>query len=213
MGEEQLFPASNAFLESMPDEKLIDMALGNNTYALDEIISRYKSLVRSRARRYFLAGADSDDIIQEGMIGLFKAIRDFKVSRQNTFSSFAALCITRQILSAIKAATRKKHLPLNSFVSLSCQTDDEKQNAALSETISKKPADNPEELLLIKEQLSSVNKTISKEFSSFEKNVLSLYLGGYSYKDISAKLKTRTKSVDNALQRIKRKLSDRKDIY
>ncbi|NLB80926.1 MAG: RNA polymerase sporulation sigma factor SigH [Clostridiaceae bacterium] len=202
---------SNGYCKSLPDEKLVVLATTDNTYALDELISRYKNLVRAKARKYYLAGADNDDVIQEGMIGLFKAIKDFNKSQQSVFSSFASLCITRQILTAIKTAARNKHLPLNTFVSLNQPLDEKGSKRMLAEAISENPDDNPEAILLIKEQMSSITKKITNELSLFEKSVLSLYLTGYSYNDISIKLNRRIKSVDNALQRIKRKLGKPND--
>ncbi|MCK9479034.1 MAG: RNA polymerase sporulation sigma factor SigH [Firmicutes bacterium] len=213
MQNNELGSAANGFFETLSDEKLVDMAVSHNTYALDEIISRYKNLVRAMARKYFLAGADNDDIIQEGMIGLFKAIRDFKGSHQSSFSSFASLCITRQVMTAIKTAARNKHMPLNTFISLSQPSDCDNCNLPVIEIISEKSADNPEMSLLIKEQIGAVNKKIKTELSQFEKNVLLMYLNGYSYNDISERLKTQVKSVDNALQRIKRKLGKVGNTY
>lgn len=189
------------------DEELVALAAAGDAKALDEVVSRYKNLVRAKARKFFLAGADNDDIIQEGMIGLFKAIRDFRQSRQGTFSSFAELCVTRQIMSAIKSAARNKHLPLNQYISLNQPINDEEPERSLIQMVSEESASDPEALLLLKEQMATLNTRIKNELSSFEQSVFSLYLKGYSYHDISVRLKSNEKSVDNALQRIKRKLS------
>jgi RNA polymerase sporulation-specific sigma factor len=203
---------SNGFYSLLSDEKLVSLAAAHDTKALDEVISRYKNLVRARARGFFLAGADNDDIIQEGMIGLFKAIRDFKQSKQSSFSSFAQLCITRQIMSAIKCAARNKHLPLNTYISLNRPINDDDSERSLIEIVSEESASDPEALLLLKEQMETLNKRIRNELSPFEQSVFLLYLDGHSYNEISLELKTHSKSVDNALQRIKRKLSKKSGI-
>jgi len=199
--------ANDTAKDFIADEQLVKIAASGDANALDEIIDRYKNLVRARARSYFLAGADNDDIVQEGMIGLFKAIRDFDPSKQSTFSSFAELCVTRQIMTAVKTATRNKHAPLNTYISLNRPIYEDDSERALIETISKELASDPEELVLLKEKMNGIEKLVNKELSSFELDVLRLYLDGGSYNEIAASLKTYVKSIDNALQRIKRKLS------
>jgi len=192
---------------SITDEQLVSLAVSGDTDALDELIGRYKNLVRARSRTYFLVGADSEDIVQEGMIGLFKAIRGYNSSKQTVFSAFAELCITRQIMTAIKTATRNKHLPLNTYISLNRPMYDDDSERELIDILSEESVCDPEELVLIKEQMATIDKQIKSELSQFEQDVLVLYLDGRSYQDISIRLKTHAKSVDNALQRIKRKLS------
>jgi RNA polymerase sporulation-specific sigma factor len=195
----------------MSDEELAEMAASDDSGALEELISRYKNLVRARARSYFLAGADTDDIIQEGMIGLFKAIRDFNAAKQTVFSSFAELCVTRQIMTAVKTAARNKHLPLNTYISLNSPLNADDSERSLLDLITEETSSNPETLLIVKEQMAAIKKKIKSELSKFEQDVLLLYLNGHSYSEISLNLKTHVKSVDNALQRIKRKLSKSTD--
>ncbi|OQB14547.1 MAG: RNA polymerase sigma-H factor [Firmicutes bacterium ADurb.Bin193] len=192
--------------DRLSDEALVGLAAEGNANALDEIIGRYKNLVRARARTYFLVGADSEDIVQEGMIGLFKAIRDYDASKQAMFSSFAELCITRQIMTAIKTATRNKHIPLNTYISLNKPLYDDDSERALIDVMAEESACDPEELLLLKEQITTMERVVKSELSPFETDVLTLYLDGCSYQDIAVALKAHIKSVDNALQRIKRKL-------
>lgn len=193
--------------EFVPDEELVAIAASGDASALEELIGRYKNLVRARARSYFLAGADSDDIIQEGMIGLFKAIRDFDPSKLASFSAFAELCVTRQIMTAVKTATRNKHTPLNTYISLNRPLYEDESERVLIETVAEEFSTDPEELVLMRERMKSIEATIKKELSPLEFDVLSLYLEGRSYSEIASALNTHTKSVDNALQRIKRKLS------
>ena len=188
----------------LSDEELAELSGSGDRRATEYILNRYKNLVKSRARAYFLAGADRDDIIQEGMIGLFKAIRDFDITKQPTFRSFAELCIKRQIITAVKASTRLKHQPLNSYVSLSEPAyDDDK---TLVEIIAERKASDPEEIFLRRENFEAINRDIESKLSSLEKTVFSLYLRGLNYQEIALELKRTPKSIDNALQRIKKKI-------
>lgn len=213
MGYQNKHATQKGSSNGLTDEKLVALASTGNTDALDELISRYKNLVRARSRSYFLVGADSDDIIQEGMIGLFKAIRDFNSAKQTVFSAFAELCITRQIMTAIKTATRNKHLPLNTYISLNRPLYEEDPERSLIDIVSEESSFDPEELVLLKERMATIEELIKTELSPFEQNVLSFYLDGCSYQEISVKLETHVKSVDNALQRIKRKLAKSKTSY
>ena len=191
---------------SLSDEKLVTLAMSGSNEAQEMILNKYKNFVRAKARTYFLVGADSDDIVQEGMIGLYKAVRDFKVDKLSSFRAFADLCITRQIITAIKTATRNKHLPLNSYVSLNKPIYDDDSERTLMDVITEETVSDPEELMLHKEAVASIEVKIGKELSSFEKSVLELYLDGRSYQEIAENLGKHVKSVDNALQRIKKKL-------
>ena len=191
---------------SLSDEKLVTLAVNGSNEAQEMILNKYKNFVRAKARTYFLVGADSDDIVQEGMIGLYKAVRDFKADKLSSFRAFADLCITRQIITAIKTATRNKHLPLNSYISLNKPIYDDDAEKTLMDIITEETVCDPEELMLHKEAVASIEVKISKELSSFEKNVLELYLDGRSYQEIAEHLGKHVKSVDNALQRIKKKL-------
>lgn len=190
----------------IPDEQLVVIAQSGDNSATEYIIDKYKNLVKSKARTYFLIGADKEDIVQEGMIGLFKAIRDFKEERLCSFKAFAEICITRQIITAIKTATRQKHIPLNSYVSLNKPMYDEENEQTLLDTIVENKTFDPEEIMITKENFSAIEKQIEKSLSRLEWNVLSLYLEGKSYSEIGRLLSKSEKSIDNALQRIKRKV-------
>ena len=188
------------------DEEIVDMAQNGDRVALEYLLSKYKNFVRSKARSYFLIGADHEDIVQEGMIGLFKSIRDYQLERLSSFRAFAELCITRQIITAIKTATRQKHLPLNSYVSLNKPIYDEESDRTLMDVIVEGHAQNPEELIIGREDILSIRDQVGTVLSSLEQDVLSSYLDGKSYQEIADKLGRHVKSIDNALQRVKRKL-------
>jgi RNA polymerase sporulation-specific sigma factor len=188
------------------DEEIVDMAQNGDRVALEYLLSKYKNFVRSKARSYFLIGADHEDIVQEGMIGLFKSIRDYQLERLSSFRAFAELCITRQIITAIKTATRQKHLPLNSYVSLNKPIYDEESDRTLMDVIVEGHAQNPEELIIGREDILSIRDQVGTVLSSLEQDVLSAYLDGKSYQEIADKLGRHVKSIDNALQRVKRKL-------
>lgn len=190
----------------MVDEDIILDAKVGNEQALEYIINKYKSFVRAKARTYFLIGADREDIIQEGMIGLFKAIRDYKGDKLSSFRAFAELCITRQIITAIKTATRQKHIPLNSYISLNKPIFDEESDRTLMDIISEECISDPEELVINREEFLGIESKMSEILSSLEWEVLTLYLEGKSYQEIAEELDRHVKSIDNALQRVKRKL-------
>jgi len=190
----------------LSDEELISYAQEGNNDALEYVINKYKNFVRSRARSYFLIGADREDIIQEGMIGLYKAIRDFDAGKQSSFRAFAELCITRQIITAIKTATRQKHIPLNSYVSLNKPVFDEDSDKTLLDILGQGKMVDPEEMLINREDYAGMETRIGELLSSLEWEVLSLYLDGKSYQEIAEELDKQIKSIDNALQRVKRKL-------
>ena len=192
--------------EHMTDEQVVRLAQQADGTALEYLLNKYKNFVRSKARSYFLIGADHEDIVQEGMIGLYKAIRDFREEKLTSFRAFAELCITRQIITAIKTATRQKHIPLNSFVSLNKPIYDEESDRTLLDVITEGWEANPEEVLISREDVSVIEGRIGKMLSGLEKQVLLLYLEGKSYQEISAEMHRHVKSIDNALQRVKRKL-------
>ncbi|WP_210471071.1 RNA polymerase sporulation sigma factor SigH [Sporosarcina sp. 6E9] len=193
-------------LTALSDEDIILIIHTGNTDALDYLITKYRSFVTLKGRSYFLTGGDREDIIQEGMIGLYKAIRDFRPDRLSSFKGFAELCITRQIITAIKTATRQKHIPLNSSISLDKPVYSEDSDRTLLDMLSGSVHDDPEDLIIHREDYSHMEKEMNKVLSSLEKEVLVLYLEGQSYQEISFELNRQVKSVDNALQRIKRKL-------
>ena len=174
--------------------------------AEEYLLNKYKNFVRAKARSYFLIGADHEDIVQEGMIGLYKAIRDFKPEKLSSFRAFAELCITRQIITAIKTATRQKHIPLNSYVSLNKPLYDEESDRTLLDVIMEGRISDPEELIINRENLGNIHNKISEVLSGLEQEVLQAYLDGKSYQEIADALGRHVKSIDNALQRVKRKL-------
>lgn len=190
----------------MMDEEIIEDAKTGNTKALEHLINKYRGFVRAKARTYFLIGADREDIIQEGMIGLYKAIRDYREDKLSSFRAFAELCITRQIITAIKTATRQKHIPLNSYVSLNKPVFDDESDRTLLDMISEDNISDPEELIINREELNGIETKMGEILSELEWEVLSLYLQGKSYQEIAEELKRHVKSIDNALQRVKRKL-------
>jgi RNA polymerase sporulation-specific sigma factor len=190
----------------MLDEDIVENAKKDDLAALEFLIRKYKNFVRAKARSYFLIGADREDIIQEGMIGLYKAIRDFNKDKRSSFKAFAELCIQRQIITAIKTATRQKHIPLNSYVSLNKPIYDEESDRTLLDVLSGVKITDPEELIISKEELKNIENKIGEILSDLEWEVLMAYLEGKSYQEISAELDRHVKSIDNALQRVKRKL-------
>ena len=194
-----------AFSE-LSDEQVVKLAQSSDGAALEFLLNKYKNFVRSKARSYFLIGADHEDIVQEGMIGLYKAIRDFNEARLASFRAFAELCITRQIITAIKTATRQKHIPLNSYISLNKPIFEDDSERTLLDVITESWASNPEEQLIIKEDVRLIESHISKMLSGFERDALIRFLEGKSYQEISQELNRHVKSIDNALQRVKRKL-------
>ena len=191
-------------LKDLEDDALVERARGGDEQAIETLLHRYRHYARAKARSYFLAGADKEDIVQEGMIGLFKAIRDFQADKNTAFRVFAELCITRQIITAIKTATRQKHIPLNSYVSLNkpVTRDDDRP---LEEALVHKAID-PAEMVISAEEISSIKASMGRLLSDLETEVLQLYMDGKSYQQIADMLGRHVKSIDNALQRIKRKL-------
>lgn len=192
--------------EGMLDEEIVLSARDGNVTSLEYIINKYKNFVRAKARSYFLIGADKEDIVQEGMIGLYKAIRDFRNDKLSSFRAFAELCITRQIITAIKTATRQKHIPLNSYVSLNKPIYDEESDRTLLDILTATKITDPEELIISREELVSIESKIGEILSDLELEVLMSYLQGKSYQEIAVDLDRHVKSIDNALQRVKRKL-------
>jgi RNA polymerase sporulation-specific sigma factor len=196
----------NSKFGEMSDEQIIEFVHQGNSEALDFLIKKYRNFVRAKARSYFLIGADKEDIVQEGMIGLYKAIRDYKEDKLTSFKAFAELCITRQIITAIKTATRQKHIPLNSYVSLDKPIYDEESDRTLLDVISGAKVTDPEELIISREEFDNMEDKMAQLLSDLERKVLALYLDGQSYQEISEELHRHVKSIDNALQRVKRKL-------
>lgn len=188
------------------EQEILERARNGNQDALEELMKLYKNFVRIKAKTYFIMGADKEDIVQEGMIGLFKAIRDYDETKMTSFRSFAELCITRQMITAVKTANRQKHVPLNSYVSLNKPIYDGESEKTLLDIIESSMISDPEALIISQEELKAIHDKMKSMLSSLETDVLVLYLRGRSYSQISQALKITHKSIDNALQRIKKKL-------
>ena len=190
------------------DEELLIRFRDGEAAIIEYIMNKYKNLVRSKAKSMYILGADSDDRIQEGMIGLFKAVRDYDIGRDASFSTFADLCVSRQMYTAVQASRRQKHIPLNTYISLdnSAGTNREGEEEKLVNVLAARSGQSPEEMVIDRENVTQLERTIEKELSSFEKQVLDLYLTGMGYQQIARVLGKDDKSTDNALQRIKTKL-------
>lgn len=198
--------SKNHIYKNMPDEQILDIINEGDLIALDYLINKYKNLVKSKASTYFLIGGDSEDIIQEGMIGLYKAIKDYDINRFSSFTYFADTCITRQIITAIKTATRQKHKPLNSYISLNKPIYDSYSEKTLMDTVSNLEDEDPENLIIIGECLKAMEKNLEKILTGLEKAVLMSYIDGMTYQEIALELDRHVKSIDNALQRVKKKM-------
>jgi len=193
--------------EALTDSQLVAAARNGDDTSLEFLLNKYKSFVRLKARAYFLIGADWDDLVQEGMIGLYKAIRDYQDNKQSSFRAFAELCITRQIITAIKTATRQKHLPLNSYVSLNSPVYfEDESDRMLMDLLSNAEVVDPVDLVISGEEIQSMKASFGEILSDLEAKVLKLYIDGRSYQEIADDLDRHVKSIDNALQRVKRKI-------
>jgi len=196
----------NSMFTGKKDEDIVALAKTGNNRALEYLLCKYQNFVKAKAKSYFLIGADKEDIYQEGMIGLFKAIRDFKDDKLASFKVFAELCITRQIITAEKTATRQKHIPLNTYISLNKPIYDEESDRTLLDILSGIRVSDPEELIIDREEMENIESKIQEVLSGLEMEVLNSYLDGKSYQEIASDLDRQAKSIDNALQRVKRKL-------
>jgi len=188
------------------DEEIVKLSKSGDEFATEYLINKYKNFVRVKAKSYFLVGADREDIIQEGMIGLYKAIRDFRADKLSSFRAFAELCITRQIITAIKTATRQKHIPLNSYISLNKPIYDEDSDRTMLDILSGTKITDPEEVFISHELSDDLREKIQENLSELESQVLLSYLEGKSYQEMARELNRHVKSIDNALQRVKRKI-------
>lgn len=195
-----------ANLQQESDEEIVKLAKNGDEMATEYLIKKYKNFVRVKAKSYFLVGADREDIIQEGMIGLYKSIRDFRADKLSSFRAFAELCITRQIITAIKTATRQKHIPLNSYISLNKPIYDEDSDRTMLDVLSGKRVADPEEMFISHELSGNLREKIQENLSDLESKVLLAYLEGKSYQEMADELDRHVKSIDNALQRVKRKI-------
>lgn len=198
--------------EEKNDEEIAIEAKAGNVIAQEYLINKYESFVKTKAKSYFLIGADREDIYQEGMIGLYKAIRDFNPDKLSTFKAFAELCVTRQIITAIKTATRQKHIPLNTYISLNKPIYEEESERTLLDVLAGLKITDPEELVISQEEKIRIEDEIEKVLSKLELKVLNSYLDGKSYQEIACDLDRNAKSIDNALQRVKRKLEKCLDL-
>jgi RNA polymerase sporulation-specific sigma factor len=194
------------------DEEIVAQAKSGNNRAQEYLISKYENFVKAKAKSYFLIGADKEDIYQEGLIGLYKSIRDFNPEKSTSFKAFAEICIIRQIITAIKTATRQKHIPLNTYISLNKPIYEEESERTLLDVLAGLKISDPEELMISKEQIDYIEGKISKVLSGLELEVLTSYLDGKSYQEIASDLERHSKSIDNALQRVKRKLEKCLDL-
>ena len=195
--------------DAFTDEELIEQLRDGDSAVMDFLMEKYKYLVRKKANAVFLLGGDTDDLVQEGMIGLFKAVRDYDFGRDAGFSTFATLCISRQMYTAVQASGRKKHMPLNTYISLSGETthtDEQKENVPLENVLQSGQLSDPEKMLIDRENVEYIEQMIQSRLSSFEKQVLDLYLTGMGYVEIAKVLGRDEKSTDNALSRLKSKL-------
>lgn len=190
------------------DERILERIAEGDSEAMDFLIRKYTSLVKKESRRLYLIGSDEEDLIQEGMIGLFQAIRNYRKDKENSFASFARMCILRQMYSAVTASNRKKHQPLNTYISFEELAFSGESERTLEDTISADEKNtNPEKIVLDKEQADMIESVIVERLSSYEKKVLHLYLEGLSYEDIACELHKNRKGIDNAIQRIRKKFS------
>ena len=197
---------STVDFQGMLDEEIVRYAKSGSEQATEHLLSKYRNIVEGKARSYFLIGADHEDIVQEGMIGLFKAIRDFRNDKLLPFRAFAELCISRQIFTAIKAATRQKHIPLNSYISLHANLFEADSDRTLLDTLAETASADPEEMVITQQFSDDLKQRIKRDLSELESAVLRNHLEGKSYQEIAQELHRRVKSIDNALQRAKRKI-------
>ncbi len=207
MEEARIFFETENNFNNMTDSDLISLVKSGNKHALNFLLNKYKDLVNIKVGKYFILGAEREDSVQEGMIGLYKAIRDFDEEKQNSFKTFANLCIERQLITAIKTSNRQKHMPLNSYLSLNNSAYEEDEGMPLMETLNSKFIEDPLDTITKKEYYKTIEDAIDKSLSDFEKQVLKRYIQGESYVSIAEKLNTPVKSIDNAIQRIRKKAS------
>ena len=205
MSNANVFYSLDNNYNSMSDEELISLVKSDDKYALDFIIEKYKDLVNMKVGKYFIIGAEKEDIIQEGMIGLFKAIQSFNPDKQNSFKTFANMCIERQLITAIKTSNRQKNIPLNSYLSLNTAAYEDDEDTTVVEVFNSHLTEDPLDTITKKEYYKRVEDAIDKSLSDFEKQVLARFIKGESYVTIAEKLDTPVKSVDNAIQRIRKK--------
>ena len=206
MKQDDVFFTTSKY-QNLEDEQIIEQIKQGDEEALSYILEKYKDLVNVKVSKYFIIGAEKEDTVQEGMIGLFKAIKNYNAEKQNSFKSFANICIERQLITAIKTSNRQKHQPLNSYLSLNTAAyeNNDDDSVELLETFNSKTIEDPLETIMKQEQYNEVETAVNKNLSKFEQKVLSRFLNGESYTAIAKKLNTPVKSIDNAIQRIRKK--------
>ena len=206
MQNESVFFSTNKY-SNLTDEQIVTEIKQGDEYALSYLLEKYKELVNMKVGKYFMVGAEKEDIMQEGMIGLYKAIKNFDTKKQNSFKTFANLCIERQLITAIKTSNRQKHMPLNSYLSLNMAAYDnnEDDSVELMDTFNSNTIEDPLETIMKKEYYEQIHNNIEKSLSKFEKQVLDRFMKGESYNVIAKRLDSPVKSVDNAIQRIRKK--------
>lgn len=205
MKESNMFYSLNNNYKEMSDEGLVDIAKSGDKNALEYLINKYKELVNMKVSKYFIIGAEKEDIVQEGLIGLYKAVKSYSPDKQNSFKTFANMCIERQLITAIKSSNRQKHMPLNSYLSLNESAYENDEETSLFDTFNSHQIEDPLDTITKQEYYKSVEIAIDKSLSDFEKQVLNRYMKGESYVQIAEKLATPVKSIDNAIQRIRKK--------
>ena len=208
MSQANQFYSLNDNFKDMSDESLIDIIKQGDKNALEYLINRYKELVNMKVSKYFMVGSEKEDIVQEGLIGLYKAIKSYSPDKQNSFKTFANMCIERQLITAIKSSNRQKHMPLNSYLSLNASAYENDEETSIIDTYDAHQIEDPLETITKQEYYKSVETAIDKSLSEFEKQVLNRYMKGESYIQIAEKLDTPVKSIDNAIQRIRKKASN-----
>ena len=207
MKETKAFYSLNENYDKMSDESLIEVIKAGDKNALEYIINKYKDLVNMKVSKYFMVGSERDDIVQEGLIGLYKAVKSYSNDKHNSFKTFANMCIERQLITAIKSSNRQKHMPLNSYLSLSTKAYEDDEESNLLDVFDSHQIEDPLDTITKKEYYKTVEKAIDESLSDFEKQVLNRYMKGESYVQIAEKLDAPVKSVDNAIQRIRKKAS------
>ena len=212
MGQAKAFYSLNDNYDKMSDEDLIDVIKSGDKNALEYLIDKYKELVNMKVGKYFMVGSEKDDIVQEGLIGLYKAIKCFNSEKQNSFKTFANMCIERQLITAIKSSNRQKHMPLNSYLSLNTKAYEDDEESNILDVFDSHQIEDPLDTITKKEYYKTVEKAIDESLSDFEKQVLNRYMQGESYVQIAEKLDAPVKSVDNAIQRIRKKASKNMEV-
>ena len=212
MGQTKAFYSLNENYNKMSDEDLIEVIKSGDKNALDYLIEKYKDLVNMKVGKYFMVGSEREDIVQEGLIGLYKAVKCYSPDKQNSFKTFANMCIERQLITAIKSSNRQKHMPLNTYLSLNTKAYEDDEESNMLDIFDSHQVEDPLETITKQEYYKTVEKAIDESLSDFEKQVLNRYIKGESYNQIAEKLDTPVKSVDNAIQRIRKKATKNMDV-